>query len=268
MKRNIIIHSRPIYNLINKGLTENGIATYLALRTLYNTNNELVNITIDQINYIFTNELALKHNDRKISIIKKTLEELNDLGAISIINKKGINYILDLSNMYQEDTIKTEVEEIDPFDYEPTGEFETIEVNNFFVIIGLDKIQQCIKDNNGKNNILKYLICFLQLRSMNDDMYFFMDSREEIAEFCNMDIRTIDKYNKILSDNNIIYIKKSEYKYKNTGKQLTNLYGLFDHKDIIDNQYESYINENMKDLEYSPIKKKAKSKKGSNNNGK
>ena len=67
----------------------------------------------------------------------------------------------------------------------------------------------------------------------------FIATKEELTKNYRINVRSVDKYNNILTKNKIIYARKFHY-----SKQLPNVYvcGLYEDKDTIDSYCNDYLN--------------------------
>lgn len=248
MKQQVILYNRTGYELIKKGASDDVLATYIALRTLYNQTMEEQLIDIEQINYILADEITIKHNDKRISLIKNSLIELDKLNVIKIIEVNKRKYLLDMSNLYQNIKIDVKKDIIDPFTGENIGEKKE-SVNNFYSVFDLSDIRKVLKDNGNKKSIFRYLFYILNFKAKNKDMYYFNMEREELTHNTKFDIRTIDDYNNILVENHILYIHKYEYKYTSTNKTVSNAYGLYEDKEKIIFECDKFIKEKLENGE-------------------
>lgn len=187
------------------------LEVYIALKSLYNNSYEQCDITIDMIGNIIYKKFKLDSNtDRhKIKKIENGILELSKNNYITILKKDKKRYLLDISNLY---------------------------TNGLFAEFYLEDIM----NTNQSVGVIRYLIYLLSLKNDNGG-FFFYSSRESMSSITGYSIRTIDKYNKILQSNNIIYIKQHNYKYTDSNKDLCNAYGLYENKDIIDNICNEYI---------------------------
>lgn len=232
----ITLHHKTFGKLsINEYITENGIYVYLCLKPFAVSSNWT---------YLYTDVVKLNsvlsdvdiNNKRQKDCIKTGLNELEQAGLIKIISNNKYDYKLDLEGM---------IEEYDKDNPNPYTVYEA------------DAFKQALKDCGNNKIILKQLSDFFYRLTHNEvsvdmdsmEMYYFNAERESIAESCGIDVRSVDKYNDILVKNELIYIYKYNYKYRDSGKQLTNAYGLPRNKDKIDSYCNQYIDDN-KDIIY------------------
>ena len=234
MTRNIVLHHKTFGKLSqNENITENGIYVYLCLKPFAVSSNwTYLPINIVKLNSILS-DVDILNRKKQQDCIKSGLQELEQTGLIKIISNKKNDYELDLEGM---------IEEYDKDNPNP------------YTIYEADAFKQALKDCGNKKTILKYLSDFFYRLTHNEvsvdmdsmEMYYFNAERESIAESCGIDVRSVDKYNDILVKNNIIYIHKYNYKYSDSGKQLTNAYGLPKNKDKIDSYCNDYLNDLIK----------------------
>lgn len=234
MTRNIVLHHKTFGKLSqNENITENGIYVYLCLKPFAVSSNwTYLPINIVKLNSVLS-DVDILNRKKQQDCIKSGLQELEQADLIKIISNKKNDYELDLEGM------------IEPYDKDNPNPYTVYEVDAF---------KQALKDCGNKKTILKQLSDFFYRLTHNEvsvdmdsmEMYYFNAERESIAESCGIDVRSVDKYNDILVKNNIIYIHKYNYKYSDSGKQLTNAYGLPKNKDTIDSYCNDYLNDLIK----------------------
>ena len=234
MTRNIVLHHKTFGKLSqNENITENGIYVYLCLKPFAVSSNwTYLPINIVKLNSILS-DVDILNRKKQQDCIKSGLQELEQANLIKIISSKKNDYELDLEGM---------IEEYDKKNPNPYTVYEA------------DAFKQALKNCGNKKTILKQLSDFFYRLTHNEvsvdmdsmEMYYFNAERESIAESCGIDVRSVDKYNDILVKNNIIYIHKYNYKYSDSGKQLTNAYGLPKNKDTIDSYCNDYLNDLIK----------------------
>lgn len=219
----------------NNNITENGIYTYLCLTPFINSNCTYLPINVAELNSILSNVANNKKQKDYIKTGLQKLEQADLIKIISISNNK-YDYELDLDNM------------VEPYDKK-----------NPYTVFPVDSFRQTLKDCHNKKTIFKFLSSYFYELTHNEasmdgsEMFYFNATREELAESCGIDIRSLDKYLYILQKNKIIYVHKYNYKYRDSGKQLPNAYGLYKNKDIIDSKCNDYLNEHKDEIYYSPI---------------
>ena len=264
--------------LIDMGLSQESILIWLILKSLYNPNNEKAYVTAEMLyNMIYDKELSNNRN-KKQSIIDG-IKELDANGIIKIIELNKNYIVLDLSNLAYKKEIEISYFDAEYFFMNNTKDYDeftdnicdipsndrkegcmTKTIDNHFVQVDWDNIKKAFNEGNNRPEIITYMLQYFYLKGSNirddKDMFYFVSSRKEIANKLNMHITTVDKYNKILCDAHIIYIKRFNYKWIDTGKQIKSLYGLYREEDIkaIDEMAESFIKENKSKIKYSPLK--------------
>ena len=221
----ITLHHKTFGKLSrNEIITKNGIYVYLCLKPFAVSSNWT---------YLYTDVVKLNsvlsdvdiNNKRQKDCIKTGLNELEQAGFIKIISNNKYDYKLDLEGM---------IEEYDKDNPNPYTVYEA------------DAFKQALKDNNGYKTIFKYLSNYFykvthnEMSADDSELYYFNADRESLAKDCELSVRSIDKYNDILTKNKIIYIRKLHY-----SKQFPNVCvcGLYEDKDTIDSYCNDYLNE-------------------------
>lgn len=254
MNKVINLHYRTGMELIKKGLSDDALSIYLALRSLYNSNMEEQLISADCLYYQLFNKFIKKdsHISREYKWIKSALYELEKIELITISEELSNQYIIDMSGLNDSTDIQIDKEEIDPFTNEVTGTLKK-NVKNYFYTIDLDQLQKVLEDNKNNKSIIRYYFMYLNLKAENkkDDkeMFYFMMTREELADRTTFDIRSIDRYNKILENNKLIYIVHYDYKYSDTKRTVSNLYTIYRDKEIeeTNKSRDEFLKENLAD---------------------
>ena len=226
MKKLFVLNHRTFADLSkNDNITENGIYTYLCLKPLVNNYYTYLHITVTELNSVLSDADIIKRPKQQ-DIIKQGLKELEAAEYIKIIStkKNDFDYELDVEGMVEE-----------------------YSKDNPFTIYEVDAFKQALKDNNGYKTIFKYLSNYFykvthnEMSADDSELYYFNADRESLAKDCELSVRSIDKYNDILVNNEIIYIHKHDYKYTDSNKQVPNAYGLYKNKDKIDEKCNEYI---------------------------
>ena len=224
MKKQFVLNHRTFADLSkNDNITENGIYTYLCLKPLVNNYYTYLHITVTELNSVLSDADIIKRPKQQ-DIIKQGLKELEAAKYIKIISTKKNDFELDVEGMVEE-----------------------YSKDNPFTIYEVDAFKQALKDNNGYKTIFKYLSNYFykvthnEMSADDSELYYFNADRESLAKDCELSVRSIDKYNDILVNNEIIYIHKYNYKYCDSGKQLTNAYGLYKNKDEIEKRCNQYL---------------------------
>lgn len=237
MKKQFVLNHRTFADLSkNDNITENGIYTYLCLKPLVNNYYTYLHITVTELNSVLSDADIIKRPKQQ-DIIKQGLKELEAAEYIKIIStkKNDFDYELDVEGMVEE-----------------------YSKDNPFTIYEVDAFKQALKDNNGYKTIFKYLSNYFykvthnEMSADDSELYYFNADRESLAKDCELSVRSIDKYNDILVNNEIIYIHKHDYKYTDSNKQVPNAYGLYKNKDKIDEKCNEYIS-GLKDEVYQSI---------------
>lgn len=261
--------------LIDRGLSQESILIWLILKSLYNANNEKAYVTAEMLyNIMYDKELSNNRN-KKQSIIDSIRElDANEIIKILDINKDYI--VLDLSNLALKEEIEvTQFDENYFFENNTKGYsifdtnisdvpvddlkegYVTKTIKNYYFQMDWENIKKAFNEGNNRPEIIMYMLKFLSLKGENN-MFYFIASRTDLVNRLGMNIKTIDKYNEILSDAHIIYIKKFDYKYIDTGNQLKSLYGLYREQDIkaIDESADKFVKQQLeaKKIKYSPLK--------------
>lgn len=203
-----------------KNLKDSELYVWTALKSIYNFNYEEVDITIDGIYNILTNIPTLHSNtDRsRIKLISDGIKGLSNKGFIDIIFNKNRRYILNLSNINKSS-------------------------DSYYTFVDVESLINII--NKSSINIIKYLLYLLKCKEDNNNLYYFNISKKTIMEDLSMANKTIDKYNKILIDNKIIYIYKYNFLYKDSLQNIPSVYGLFEDREKIYKFCLSYIRQNI-----------------------
>lgn len=229
MNKIINLHYRTGMELIKKGLSDDALAIYISLRSLYNSNMEEQVISADSLYYQLFNKFIKKdsHSSREYKWIKLALYELEKIELILISEEQNNQYVIDMTKLNDSVDIQIDKEEIDPFTNEVTGTLKK-NVKNYFYTIDLDQLQKVLEDNKNNKSIIRYYFMYLNLKAENkkdgNELYFFMKTREELESITKFSVRSIDKYNNILVDNKLIYIVKyDDYKYSDTKRTVSNL---------------------------------------------
>lgn len=136
--------------------------------------------------------------------------------------------------------------------------------SNPYTVYPVDAFRQTLKDCRNKKTIFKYLSGFFYIYTHNEasmddsEPLCFIATREELAKSCRIDVRSVDKYNDILTKNKIIYARQLHY-----SKQLPNVYvcGLYEDKDTINSYCNDYLNNVKNSACQSDISKSKGSKK-------
>lgn len=228
MTRNILIHHNTFADLsVNDEITENGIYVYLCLKPLVNPNWTYLHTTVTELNSVLS-DTDISKRPKQQNIIKQGLKELETANYIKVLSSKKNNF---------------------EFELDLDGMVEEYSKDNHYTVFEIEQLKQVLKDNKGYKSIFKYLSDYFYFLTHNDngidgqekEMYYFQEERTAFADDCELDVRSFDKYNDILMNNEIIYVHKYNYKYSDSNKQLPNAYGLYKNKDEIDKRCNEYI---------------------------
>ena len=251
MSEKIYFYNRRGYQLIKQDISDNGLIVYLYLQQLYKENRTIVHCNTDSIYYFITNKFKIAHHSPYKEKIINGILELDKKNFIKIIKTDNKNFLINIEKLKEPDIINITKEKANPFSENTYEEKEA--VRNYFSLFNIEDIQQCIKDNNGRIRIIRYICYILNLKAENNNNYFFKATRDDLSKYCNMDTRTIDRYNKILIKNKILYIKKFKYRYKDSKKTLENNYGLYMDRDKIEQSNKVYIDSIKNIIEYNNV---------------
>lgn len=195
MIKQFVLHHKTFADLSkNNNITENGIYTYLCLKPLVNNYYTYLHTTVTKLNSVLS-DTDISKRPKQQDIIKQGLKELEAAEYIKIIStkKNDFDYELDVEGMIEE-----------------------YSKDNPFTIYEVDAFKQALKDNNGYKTIFKYLSNYFykvthnEMSADDSELYYFNADRESLAKDCELNVRSIDKYNDILVKNEIIYIHKHD----------------------------------------------------------
>lgn len=201
--------------IVKKGITNEykldkySATTYVALRMIFNNHNisEQV-ITIDNIVYQLTGEFdnGNKHWQEKLKKnISIGLDKLVELNLIKILATNKKSYLIDADELAYINTDKERFEML-----------TTEQIREMYAKGGMD--------------MFLYYLTFIG-KIYNTDTFangnmFLLNSRKDMAEEFNIDVKTFDKYNDILEELEIIYIYRYDCRFANSGKTPLNMYGM------------------------------------------
>ncbi|MDR1772478.1 MAG: hypothetical protein LBS02_17865 [Hungatella sp.] len=275
MKNQVILHHRLCGKLANQ-LSENGIVTYISLKALYNKNKEEQWLSLNAINRVLKPEKKITKDDT--NSIKDGLKELENCGYIRILSNDVNEYCLDMSGLYVEEKSVVGSKISNPFsdDYDKDMVYykdlkgkDIDEYTNYFTYYNLESFQKVYKEQGNKKKIFKYLFFYLGMKATNlnnkdgKECYFFQMDRESLAHEAGISVHTLDKYNKQLMENKIIYVIKYDHKWISSdgySKQVNNIYGLYKDKDKLEEEKDKFLEEYKSEIYYSPIPVKEKKK--------
>lgn len=172
--------------ILNNSISTNAKLVYIALR-YYRQSNEC--ITFEYLIYILTG--MVKENKRLRLKLSQGLEELEQKDFIHILFKDNRCYEINLDDIYF------------------TTQSSSDGFKNF-VMITLKELRKIINlDNSATEKILIYFCYLISTLSNVDKARVGDKSISCLATMFNSSKSTIIKYNKVLEDNGLIYISKS-----------------------------------------------------------
>ena len=237
MENKIYLSFRTYERMANCG--KEAFAVYFALKSLYNSNAEGVEVSAIGIYHRLNNKYPnSNHLTRDLAPMVRGIQELEEAGLIQILESSKNDFYLDLSNLYEDREVEVETEGI----FDPSEKVSET-VDNFYTDFTLEQIQGLYKEYKGA--ILKYLMYLLDRKAMNNDYLWFSDSREAIAEGFGMNVKTVDKYNEALVKNHVIYIHFFNYRYTKTSQTVANVYGLYKDKEAIEKSCKTFTQEKL-----------------------
>lgn len=214
----------------DKKLSSNAVAAYTALRMIQNLNTNKYYVNIKLLAFQLT---------EGITFSRKYVERLSD-GLNELIIKKYIeivtnnadkDYILDISNLI--------------IDNNSDGSKD----KTFFVVIESDEIHKIMNLDSrlDKFSVLRYFMCMLSTVNysatyydvMGKEYYNFVGfmTNDYIGSLCGVtSYTTYDKYNRLLEENELIYIYRHSILIRDEKGQLKNLpnhYGRYKDKELI-----------------------------------
>ena len=216
--------------------TDYEIATYVALKSLYNSTRETQFVSYNLIGYELFNS---KFSNTAINYIKTAFHSLIDRGLVSIVQQfSSTGFEIDLSKLYFE--------------------------NEYYTVVHLDEVRTIINIDNrmDKFKLLRYFITCLRSICKTQGVYTdnqytkqnfvgFMTQQflcKESGISYETNFKLIEQYNTVLEENNLLYIYRHTEMKRNsqTGqiKSFPNHYGRYsDKEDIITfaKNYEKYV---------------------------
>lgn len=244
MNTNINLDHKTCGQLLR--LSDNAITVYIALKSLYNRQMEQQLLSLQSIIYQLDKDIINKKKTNYKSVFKSFedgIEELEKAEFIEIINRNKDFYEINMQGLFVEDVTK-QIDEAD-------GNKRNV---SYFTTFDISLFSDLYRDNRRKE-IFRFLFYYLSSKHNNNNFFYFMKTREEMASDINLDIRTVDKYIELLEEYGVIYVFRNPYKWKNSNKQLSNLYGLSEDESDIERFGYTYIHDNIKDIYESVIPK-------------
>ena len=237
-------------------LTQDGVLAYIALRTLidesiplYNKTSSTDCISVNRLAYSLIGEMD--YEKALIDSLVRGIAELASGEWISIrkdlSTNKNYEYVLDIEKLWLD------------------------KENDKFTVVYLDdiyKIMTC-KDNidkmDKKLRILKYFVTLVSTFDWSLDGKIGYMSEEYIAGLANIAVRTLQRYNVILAEKQILYIYKSNDKVRSDDKlkQIKNCYSRYEDKDACEQYASNY--ENMYGVEHTIVQTKKNKEQADNN---
>ena len=230
--------------LENKEMSDYDIAVYVSLRNLYAGYGEEVLIDVDTILYDLYSDDFTKVGRKVKENFRKAIEHLGELGIIEIvIDLLRGRYIINMNNLY--------------FEANAQNPFTTVrkeEVRKMFTLQ--------TEENVDNLKLLRYFIMLMRTVNGKDSVGY--KSLDHLAKLANISKKSVITYNKILEDNEIIYIYHHDMIYS-TGNDaissLPNHYGRYADKNNIEAHALGYEDDKKKEItDIKRKKKKAKSK--------
>ena len=214
----------------DKNLTDEAFTAYTALRILHRQGIDkyCVNTTILITQLTGSLTMSRRYTDK----LSKGLKELIEKNIVSVVENKGINYILDISNLYIDSNSKTD--------------------GVFFAIVTLEEVRKIftLSKQVDRFSILRYFVAMISTFDLKAEclMYEGIVNRKGfigympmnyIGSLCQITSRnTIHRYNIQLEEMKIIYIYRNPdlLHDMNTGvfRNVVNHYGRYRDKDLID----------------------------------
>ena len=225
--------------LENKEMSDYDIAVYVSLRNLYAGYGEEVLIDVDTILYDLYGDDFTKVGRKVKENFRKAIEHLGELVIIEIVRDllRG-RYIINMNNLY--------------FEANAQNPFTTVrkeEVRKMFTLQ--------TEENVDNLKLLRYFIMLMRTVNGKDGVGYM--SLDHLAKLTNISKKSVITYNKILEDNEIIYIYHHDMIYStgnDTISSLPNHYGKYTDKNKIEAQALGYEDDKKKEI--TDIKRKKK----------
>ena len=228
--------------LEDKEMSDYDIAVYVSLRNLYASYSEEVLIDVDTILYDLYGDDFTEVGRKVKENFRKAIEHLGELGIIEIVRDllRG-RYIINMNNLY--------------FEANAQNPFTTVRKEEVRKMLTLQT-----KENVDNLKLLRYFIMLIRTVNGKDGVGFM--SLDHLAKLTNISKKTVITYNKILEENEIIYMYHHDMIYStgnDTISSLPNHYGRYRDKNKIEAYaiwYEEKEKQEMTDIKRK--KKKAK----------
>ena len=242
--------------IVGNTLTQDGVLAYIALRTiidesipLYNKTSSTDCISVNRLAYSLIGEMD--YEKALIDSLVRGIAELASGEWISIrkdlSTSKNYEYVLDIEKLWLD---------------KEKDKFTVVYLDDIY------KIMTC-KDNidkmDKKLRILKYFVALVSTFDWSLDGKIGYMSEEYIAGLANIAVRTLQRYNVILAEKQILYIYKSNDKVREDYKlkQIKNCYSRYEDKGICEQYASNY--ENMYGVEHKIVQTKKNKEQADNN---
>ena len=225
--------------LENKEMSDYDIAIYVSLRNLYAGYDEEVLIDVDTILYDLYGDDFTNVGRKAKENFRKAIEHLGKLGIIEIIRDllRG-RYIINMNNLY--------------FEANAQNPFTTVRKGEVRKIFTLQT-----EENVDNLKLLRYFTMLMRTVNGKDSVGY--KSLDHLAKLTNISKKSVITYNKILEDNEIIYIYHHDMIYStgnDTISSLPNHYGRYADKNKIEAYALGYEDDKKKEI--TDIKRKKK----------
>ena len=225
--------------LENNEMSDYDIAVYVSLRNLYAGYGEEVLIDVDTILYDLYGDDFTKVGRKSQENFKKSIGHLKELGIIEIVRdlSRG-RYIINMNNLY--------------FEANAQNPFTTVRKEEVRKIFTLQT-----EENVDNLKLLRYFTMLMRTVNGKDSVGY--KSLDHLAKLTNISKKSVITYNKILEDNEVIYIYHHDMIYStgnDTISSLPNHYGRYADKNKIEVYALGYENDKKKEI--TDIKRKKK----------
>jgi len=194
-------------------ITDKGILVYAILRNLYNQNNPILLYSHNLIQYYISNKVC--DNQKQINIINDGLNELIDMGLVSITYEDRYAKLINISDLYFNNN------------------------DEYFIVTDLDNIK--LVYSLGKSKLLRYYLVVLGTININTKAGSV--SIDLLSKMSLISKKSALNYNKILEDNSLLYICRTDERitHRDGGiKQVSNVYGRFEDRGNVENVASEY----------------------------
>lgn len=242
----------------DKTISDNGILVYCYLRAIQRADVNYYPMSVEIMNYYFKHTFDIDIRDKKRYV--DGLRDLESHNLIKKISEKKFNFEYDLQKIY--------------FDPAKT----TKENEQFFTVVYSDELCSIMqiddKDFSGsKAKLIRYFVNVVSTfmkgkrwkfelsNGMERDGIVGFSSIQHLSDISNINKDTIVTYNKILEKEKILYIYRANELILRSDKTLdgiTNTYGRYKYKSIIQGKGELHKSEYGYDKERDNIKHKTR----------